>query len=437
MNKDIEIVSEGRQIPQKTMRGILETLGVGYEWYKIRRAEYETSQRIPFLVAPAPLYLTGEESREISSIGMDVVDFMHAADELYRSEYEVKELLDRGKPKVFEGLLPHYLFVRPDLIITQQGFAICEIETSPFGLALAELLNRAYHSTDFDTLVPQGILKEFLTKNTPNNGTIVYSHKTSSYAGQLQFLARELLSGDGREWHAEQADYVTETDDAALYRGFYLYEYFSDIFVNHIVNAYLKDQAGLAIPSLTPYMEEKALLAFIWDKRREPFLKGQLGMPTLEHLRRVVPPTWVVGQEQFFVLGLPEGISSSEGLAGLSKSRRKFVLKKSGFGNNSSWGEGVSFLQEKSARQARNLLVAASQDPQSVYVIQEFKPSLEYPMAYDKDGYGIEQMQARIRLTPYFSMTEARLIAIKATGCEDTNYIHASTGSINTAVAVA
>ena len=99
-----------------------------------------------------------------------------------------------------------------------------------------------------------------------------------------------------------------------------------------------------------------------------------------------MPPTWVIGQEQFFTLGLPHGITSSEGLANLAKSKRNFVLKKSGFGNNSSWGEGVSFLQEKSARQARNLLVAASQDLQSIYVIQEFKPSLEYPMAYDKDG---------------------------------------------------
>lgn len=100
----------------------------------------------------------------------------------------------------------------------------------------------------------------------------------------------------------------------------------------------------------------------------------------------------------------------------------------------------MSFLQEKSATQARNLLVAASKDSQSLYVVQEFKPSLEHPMVYDKDGHSLEQMQARIRLTPYFSMikeSEGQLIAMKATGCEDTNYIHASTGSINTAVAVA
>lgn len=59
-------------------------------------------------------------------------------------------------------------------------------------------------------------------------------------------------------------------------------------------------------------------------------------------------------------------------------------------------------------------------------------------MIYEKDDQSLEKMRARIRITPYFSMTagnEGQLIAIKATGCQDTNYIHASTASINTAVA--
>lgn len=66
-------------------------------------------------------------------------------------------------------------------------------------------------------------------------------------------------------------------------------------------------------------------------------------------------------------------------------------------------------------------------------------PSKEVPMPYNKDIHTIEQMKARIRVTPYFSMVgvnEGKLVAIKATGCENTNYIHASTGSINTAVSV-
>lgn len=57
-------------------------------------------------------------------------------------------------------------------------------------------------------------------------------------------------------------------------------------------------------------------------------------------------------------------------------------------------------------------------------------------MSFEKDHYELGQMHARIRLTPYFSMRNRELTAIKATGCENTNYIHASTGSINTAVGI-
>lgn len=344
----------------KNTRKILEALGDGYEWYKIRREEYQTDQKIPFLVGSQPLHLSTVEGQEVLRIGRDVVDFMHAADELYRSEIDVKELLDRGKPKIYQQAREaRYLFARPDLLITQQGFSICEIETSPFGLALAELLNRAYNEAGFDTLVENGTLSTFMTDNTPAQGTIAYSQKTASYAGQLQFLAKEVMSGKDRSWQAEWVDTLFGKENVNVYRAFYSYEGVSDLFVNNLVQNLLNSN-GVVIPSFTPYMEEKALLALIWDKRWELPLRKQLGSATFEHLRKVIPPTWVIGQEQYFVPGLPGGLSSSVELAGLSKSKRKFVLKKSGFGNGGSWAEGVSFLQEKSTDKARALLVAAS-----------------------------------------------------------------------------
>lgn len=44
-------------------------------------------------------------------------------------------------------------------------------------------------------------------------------------------------------------------------------------------------------------------------------------------------------------------------------------------------------------------------------------------------------MQGRVRLTPYFTPENGKLVAIKATACENTDYIHAASNSINTAVA--
>ncbi|MCL5784131.1 MAG: hypothetical protein M1142_02110 [Patescibacteria group bacterium] len=424
---------------ERSMRMVLEVFGDGYDWYKIRREEYHTEQKIPFRVSPSPLNLSPQETQEILRIGRDIVEFIDAADELYRTDGDLKELLDRGKPDLLKtGRLTHYLFVRPDVIITQGGFSVCEIETSPFGLALAELLNRAYRFAGFETLVSDDMLTKFMRGHTPNRGSIVYSQHTASYAGQLQFLADKVLSGNDRKWCVEQAGSVLDTTSLALYRAFYQHECLDDPAVNNIIQLYAGRQTPEVIPSFTPHMEEKALLALIWDKRWEAFFAAQLGASSVKHLRKVIPPTWIIGQERFFSLGLPDGIELTEGLASLSKSKRNFVLKKSGFGNGSSWAEGVNFLQEKSVAKTQELLHNATEDSSSLYIIQEFRKAEEHRMFDEGYESSLTEMAARIRITPYFSMTESnhgQLLAIKATGCEKTNYIHASTGSINTAVA--
>lgn len=426
-----------------SMRRVLETLGNGYEWYHIRRKEYDNGQKIPFYVGTEPLNLSSKDTEELRRIGTDVVDFMHAADELYRTEGDVKNLLDRGKPKLFQQAKEaKYLFVRPDLLMTDKGFSICEIETSPFGLALAQLLNEGYASAGFNTFVDRNALGSFLRDNTPSYGSIIYTGKTSSYLGQLQFFAKELLSGSNRKWEAVPVDSMIgiEPDkDYGIYRAFYQHEYFEDLFLNRFIQDISKNDAVSVVPSFTPHMEEKALLALIWDRRWEPFFKDQLGSSVFAHLKEVIPPTWIVGEERFSTIGLPGGVGEIQELAAVSRSKRKFVLKKSGFGTGSSWAEGVYFLQDKSKEMAKSLLLEAQRDDSSLYVIQEFRTSQERSMSYEGDNE-IGHMKARIRLTPYFSMgkdKEGELLAIKATGCEGTNYIHASTVSINTAVAVA
>lgn len=290
----------------------------------------------------------------------------------------------------------------------------------------------------FETLIPDDTLTRFIREHTPDRGNLVCSQHTASYSGQLQFLADKVFSGNDRRWSVEQVGTVLlDVTSPALYRAFYQHECLDDPAVDNIMQFYTGRQTPEVIPSFTPHMEEKALLSLIWDKRWEAFFVAQLGASSVEHLRKVIPPTWVVGQERFFLLGLPDGVESTEGLASLSKSKRNFVLKKSGFGRGSSWAEGVSFLQEKSVVKAQELLHNAAEDSSSLYVIQEFKKADERRMFDEGGSSPLTEMAARIRITPYFSMVEknyGQLIAVKATGCEKTNYIHASTGSINTAV---
>lgn len=417
----------------KQLRKILETKGAGYDWYSIRGEQYATDLKIPFLVSPEPLYLSQAEAIEISSIGEDISSYLHAAHELYQSEEEVRKPLDLGKPDFLKGKIDiNYLFLRPDLLLTENGFSLCEIETSPFGLALAELINQSFIVAGYDTLVEEDVLEKFIKANTPSSGSIVYSAHGRSYEGQLQFLADQVFSGEGRFWNAQQSEYVPYKPNSAYYRAFYIYEGLEDLFVNNLVGKTL-DNGNLVIPSYTPHVEEKALLSFIWDRRWEDILKRRLGQGTFNHLRQIIPITWILGEEKYV-----DGALSVDSLVGLSNAKRKFVLKKSGFGEGSSWSKGVSFLQEKSAEVTAKLLEKA-QNSDSLYIVQEFRKSKERCMIGD-GADGLHEMAARIRLTPYFSFvkgSEGNLIAIKATGCEKTNYIHGSTASINTAVSVA
>lgn len=419
------------------MRERLESTIGDREIYAARRSEFDTGQKIPFRVSPTPLELQPHQVHEVNRIGKDITSFFQAADELYRSDGSVREILDTGKPEIFLGDDPaQYLFVRPDMIITEQGFSICELETSPFGLALGEVLNRSYREAGFETLVGSDALSSHVQAATPSEGTLVYSQKTKSYAGQLSFLADEVFSGSERQWSAKHVDDVQPQELDNVYRAHYLSEYNSDPAVKLLLESNLSNDEANLFPSPTPHLEEKALLALMWDKRYEQKLRQQLGNASYDHLREVIPPNWIVGQEAHFAPGLPNQYQQSTDLINLSRSKRAFVLKSSGFSHNSSWAEGVHFLGKKSADIDKERLVRAQNDKASLHVIQEFHKGANHLMSYVQDGQTIP-MTARIRLTPYFAVEgqkSGELVAIKATGCENTDFIHASSTSINTAV---
>lgn len=419
------------------MRDRIEQIMGDTEIYKARVDEFKTADKVPFRVSPTPFILTPDQKREIENIGTDVVAYFKTINELYSINNEVREILDKGKQDLFLMQKPtKYLFIRPDIIITDEGFRICEIETSPFGLALAEVLNKAYSQGGFETMVTEDALLKLVQAHTPSDGRIIFSTKTESFKGQMTFLAEQVFSGDNRNWTAEKAGDGDSNSLDNIYRGFYLGEYASDDTIRSFLEQCI-EKGKKMLPSLTPHIEEKAILAFIWDKRFEKYLKDQLGITVFNNLREVIPPNWIVGQEKHFALGLPNNMFSSTGLASLSNSKRAFVLKPSGFKGSSSWGEGVSFLHQKSSINTLQLLNSALTDQTSLHVIQEFKKGAKIPISYtDKQGKP-QYMSAKIRLTPYFSAVsgdEGRLVAIKATGRENTDFIHGSLDSVNTAV---
>lgn len=171
----------------------------GHTIYDVRNEKYKEKEKdgIGFRVSPVPFKLTKSQKEEMLHIGKAICNSIDACIELYNSNQDVKEVLDRGKPKKYiNNGVPNYLFLRPDLILTQSGFSICEIETSPFGLGLAEVLTRTYGNAGFDPIITQNSLKNYIQSKTEKEGTIAYSDNVKSFKGQLDFLAEEIFSGN-------------------------------------------------------------------------------------------------------------------------------------------------------------------------------------------------------------------------------------------------
>ena len=261
-----------------------------YPLYNIRYDQYKQAENsIPFRVSSQPFGLTKSQTKELDDIGKAICGYMDFVIELYNEDDGVRALLNRGKPHIFcEKERPKYLFLRPDLILTKDGFSICEIETSPFGLALAEILNNAYGNEKFETIVEQNKLKNYVSSQLQDSGTIAYSDKVSAFKGQMKFLADQVFSSGDKKWTSKLID-GQKLDEGEIYRAFYLSEFFTDENVKNLL-----EEARKFTPTLTPQFEEKALLSFIWDKRYIEFFKNRLGGATYQYLKKIIPPTWIV-----------------------------------------------------------------------------------------------------------------------------------------------
>ena len=108
-------------------------------------------------ISPAPFPLGTELAGEIDSLGRVLLQFYRATNLLYRRSVEGKQpawiaqLLDQGKPAYLIELQRHASFkneiprvIRPDLLLTDDGFRITELDSVPGGIGLTAWLNQTY-----------------------------------------------------------------------------------------------------------------------------------------------------------------------------------------------------------------------------------------------------------------------------------------------------
>ena len=108
-------------------------------------------------ISPAPFPLRAELAGEIESLGRVLLQFYRAVNLLYRKSAEGKQpewvarWLDLGKPAELIALQRSPAFkndvprvIRPDILLTETGISITELDSVPGGIGLTAWLNKTY-----------------------------------------------------------------------------------------------------------------------------------------------------------------------------------------------------------------------------------------------------------------------------------------------------
>jgi hypothetical protein len=430
--------------------------------------------------SPKAYPLTSAQVKEIEQIGQACYDFYRAQETLYLRSAEgknllrnrelkapwVAEYLDRGKPaalieharsKALRGTTP--MVIRPDLLITDDGFALTEIDSVPGGIGLTAFLNRLYTGIHGDALIgaaEQDMVEAFymaLCSRAPTMTApfiaILVSDEAATYRPEMEWIAKELRKR-GRRVHVFHPDEVMPLGDVicvgidgnpqqvdVIYRFWELFDLANVSIAEFLLKARREAQLSLT-PPMRPFQEEKLNLALFHHHILEDYWKESLPKQSYRVLKKVIPMTWVMDPVELppnAVLDAPliggKPINSWSQLVNAGKKERNLIIKISGF-HESAWGARSVTLGSDSSRAEWEAAIqqAVTMAESSLHILQTYeKPKrLRHPV-YREDGSGTYSMEGRMRLCPYYFVNEkeqsAQLHGILATLCPaDKKIIH-------------
>ena len=403
-------------------------------------------------ISPTPFLLTSADLSAIQSLGPHLLRFTRALNRLYYESVRgaqptwVADYLDQGKPSDliayarmnrFHAALPD--IIRPDLILTEDGFMISELDSVPGGIGLTGCMGQAYADLGWpiiggrDGMVSgfAGMIRSLTSQRegapqtplpyplTSLNLAIVVSEESKDYRPEMLWLAARLREA-GLPAQTVSPDVVVFTEEGlflagstpitALYRFFELFDLKNIPKSELIMYAVKKGRVALT-PPMKPWLEEKMAFALVHHPALEPFWTHELGADTFELLHRLMPKTWILDPRPVpphaVIPGLTvdgHSVSDWKVLASLGQKGRRFVIKPSGF-SELAWGSrGVSVGHDLPQTEwAAALEVALASFHQVPRILQEFRKGRHVAVSYhDPVTDEIVPMPGRVRLSPYY-----------------------------------
>ena len=404
-------------------------------------------------IAPEPLQLEPMFVKELEALGRMLLQFYKAADLLYRQSVNGKqptwvcEWLDQGKPASLIQLQRHHQFktslpkvIRPDILLTEDGWQITELDSVPGGIGLRAWLNQSYGSQDDVIGGPTGMIDGFTNIfGDARNIHLMVSEESATYRPEMEWLAKQI----GPHFSVRDSDYSGIKERDSLYRFFELFD------LENIESAYQIFElacSGLINITAPPksYLEEKMLFALFWNRNLQSFWQRELGGRFVERMEKIIPSTWLIDPSPLPPQGAIPGLNLTDWrqLSELSQKDRQLVLKLSGF-NANAWGArsvrlGSDMPQREWAAAVNEAIADFGKSP---WILQRYhKPRRMDHEWFDFDNQKLVAMSGRVRLCPYYFVhgdSDVNLGGVLATICPaDKKIIHGMRDAILTSCAV-
>jgi len=399
-----------------------------------------------WLLSPEAFPIDGKFLADLEQLGHRLFVFQRACNQLYQLSLKgkqpkwVAQYLDAGKPKELIEFsrrkeirddLPRV--IRPDLILTEKGYIIAEIDSVPGGIGLTGWLNQTYSSFDNAIIgAANGMLDGFRAV-VPNGGDIVISKESATYRPEMEWVAARLnqraaagggdsgsvltprsagVNAPGYSWRVMPAENYEPHEGRAVYRFFELFDLPNIPGIEETLRANAEGRITIT-PPIKPYLEEKMWFALFWFQPLREFWRRELGEKYFIKLQQVIPYSWLLDPTplpQHAVIPRLE-IHDWREAAQFSQKDRDLLLKVSGF-SPLGWGSrGIALGSDlPHADWEKRIEHALATFESSPTILQRFhKGRLVEHSYWDPDSGELKVMKGRVRLCPYYFVESDRV----------------------------
>jgi hypothetical protein len=392
-----------------------------------------------WVLSPEAFPLDAPTLSLIESLGPALRAFQRACNDLYFASIGqpdlawVARLLDLGKPARVVQLGRHERWradlpgvLRPDLVLTDEGVTISELDSIPGGIGLTGWLGETYAAMGQSVVGgADGMISGFAAAFPQED--ILVSRESGDYQPEMEWLiekVNERLGGMSRRVMNPWNLTPNELYGSSIYRFFELFD------LDHVDLSFemlrMAEQGEIQFtPPLKAFLEEKLWLVLFWSPQLQDFWKFALNTEHLALLKRCIPEGWVVDPAPRPPHAVLPGldIHSWDEVKRFGSKQRELVLKISGF-SEIGWGSrSVSIGHDLSQEEwARALDEALASFPAHPFVLQRFHRArlVQHP-AWNDERQETAMMKSRVRLCPYYFVPqgteEARLGGVLATVC--------------------